>query len=149
MNLFAALEQAGHEQVCVFQHPDSGLKCLLAIHDSSLGPALGALRMWPYANEADALRHVLGHSAEMTYKAALAGLNLGGGKGVIIGDPESGRNEALLRSLGRYIDSLGGRYIACEDIGTTAQDMELIRLETRHVIGVPTHSGGSGDPSRF
>ncbi len=149
MNLFEAVGRLGHEQVVFFHHRDSGLRCVIAIHSTVLGPALGGLRMWPYANEADAVRDVLRHSTDMTYKAALAGLNLGGAKGVLIGNPETDKSEALFRSLGRFIQSLGGRYITTEDVGTTADDMELIRQETRNVVGVPQLIGGSGDPSRF
>jgi leucine dehydrogenase len=149
MNLFETLGQLGHEQVVFFQHPDSGLKCIIAIHSTLLGPALGGLRMWPYASEADAVRDVLIHSKNMTYKAAIAGLNLGGGKAVIIGNPETHKSEALLRALGRYIHSLGGRFIVAEDVGTNVDDMEMIRQETRHVVGVHQVNGGSGDPARF
>jgi leucine dehydrogenase len=114
-----------------------------------LGPALGGVRMWPYANEADALRDVLRQSRDMTYKSAVAGLNLGGAKAVIIGNPETGKSEALFRSLGRYIASLGGRYIAAEDIGTTVHDMDYLPHETEHVVGVHQVYGGSGDPAPF
>jgi leucine dehydrogenase len=149
MNLFEMLGQLGHEQVVFFHHRESGLKCVIAIHSTLLGPALGGLRMWPYASETDAVRDVLKHSKNMTYKAAIAGLNLGGGKAVIIGNPETDKSEALLRALGRYINSLGGRFIVSEDVGTNVEDMELIRHETRHVVGVHHVNGGSGDPARF
>ena len=149
MNLFELVSQSGHEQVVFFQHRESGLKCVIAIHNTLLGPALGGLRMWPYASEADAVRDVLRQSKNMTYKAAIAGLNLGGGKAVVIGDPENDKSEALLRALGRYINSLGGRFIVSEDVGTTVEDMELIRHETRYVVGVHQVNGGSGDPARF
>lgn len=148
MNLLETVSRLGHEQVVFFQHRESGLRCIIAIHSTLLGPALGGLRMWPYANEADAVRDVLRHSTDMTYKAAIAGLDVGGAKAVLIGNPESDKSEALFRALGRFIQSLGGRYIASEDVGTTSEDMELIRLETRHVVGVPESNGGSGDPSR-
>src|SRR5689334_16570801 len=149
MNLFEMLGQLGHEQVVFFHHRESGLKCVIAIHNTLLGPALGGLRMWPYASETDAVRDVLRHSKNMTYKAAIAGLNLGGGKAVIIGNPETHKTEALLRALGRYINSLGGRFIVSEDVGTNVEDMDLIRQETRHVVGVHLVNGGSGDPARF
>jgi leucine dehydrogenase len=149
MNLFEAVGRLGHEQVVFFHHQDSSLRCVIAIHSTVLGPALGGLRMWPYANEADAVRDVLKHSSDMTYKAAIAGLNLGGAKGVLIGNPETDKSEALFRSLGRFIQSLGGRYITAEDVGTNAEDMEQIRQETGHVVGVPQVNGGGGDPSRF
>src|SRR5687768_14124266 len=149
MNLFEMLGQLGHEQVVFFHHRESGLKCVIAIHSTLLGPALGGLRMWPYASEADAVRDVLRHSKNMTYKAAIAGLNLGGAKAVVIGNPETHKSEAMLRALGRYINSLGGRFIVSEDVGTTVDDMEMIRHETRHVVGVHQVNGGSGDPARF
>ena len=109
MNLFEMLGQLGHEQVVFFHHRESGLKCVIAIHSTLLGPALGGLRMWPYASETDAVRDVLRHSKNMTYKAAIAGLNLGGGNAVIIGNPETHKSEALLRSLGRYPISKAGK----------------------------------------
>lgn len=151
MNLFEMLSRPGHEheQVVFFHHRASGLKCVIAIHSTLLGPALGGLRMWPYASEADAVRDVLRHSRSMTYKASIAGLNLGGGKAVILGDPETHKSEALLRALGRYINSLGGRFIVSEDVGTNVEDMDLIRQETRYVVGVHHVNGGSGDPARF
>lgn len=149
MDLLQTLKDAGHEQLVFFQHAESGLKCVIAIHSTVLGPALGGLRMWPYASEADAIRDVLKHSREMTYKAALAGLSLGGAKAVLIGDPERDKNEALFRSLGRYIGSLGGRFIVAEDVGTTVEDMDLLQEETQHVVGVHQVNGGSGDPSPF
>jgi leucine dehydrogenase len=149
MTLFEAVGRAGHEQVVFFHDRDSNLRCVIAIHSTLLGPALGGLRMWPYANEADAIRDVLKHSAGMTYKAALAGLDLGGGKAVLIGNPETDKSEALLRALGRFIHSLGGRYITAEDVGTTAEDMDILRQETPHVVGVSQVNGGSGEPSRF
>ena len=149
MNLFEMLGQQGHEQVVFFHHRESGLKCVIGIHSTLLGPALGGLRMWPYASETDAVRDVLRHSKSMTYKAAIAGLNLGGGRAVIIGNPETDKSEALLRALGRYINSLGGRFIVSEDVGTNVEDMELIRHETKHVVGVHHVNGGSGDPARF
>lgn len=149
MSLFETVSRLGHEQVVFFHDRDSSLRCVIAIHSTMLGPALGGLRMWPYANEADAVRDVLRHSKDMTYKAAIAGLDLGGAKAALIGNPEIDKSEALFRALGRFIHSLGGRYIAAEDVGTSADDMELIRLETPHVVGVPDTNGGSGDPSRF
>lgn len=149
MNLFESVGRLGHEQVVFFHHSESGLRCVIAIHSTRLGPALGGLRMWPYASEADAVRDVLKHSRGMTYKAAIAGLDVGGAKAVLLGNPETDKSEALFRALGRFIHSLGGRYIASEDVGTNSDDMELIRLETPYVVGVPETNGGSGDPSRF
>jgi leucine dehydrogenase len=149
MQLFDSLRSQGHEQVVFFHHAASGLRCVIAIHNTVLGPGLGGLRMWPYANEDDALRDALRDSKRATYKAALAGLNLGGAKAVLIGNPEADKSEAILRSLGRYIASLGGRYITAEDVGTNVDDMELIRQETKHVVGAHLFNGGSGDPSPF
>ncbi len=148
MELFATVETMGHEQVVFFHSPNNGLKAIVAIHDTTLGPALGGLRMWPYASEAEALKDVLRLSRGMTYKAAVSGLNLGGGKAVLIGDPGT-KNEAMFRALGRFIDSLGGRYITAEDVNTSVQDMDHIFQETDHVVGVHPVHGGSGDPSPF
>ncbi|MCA1798501.1 MAG: leucine dehydrogenase [Xanthomonadaceae bacterium] len=148
MQLFATVETMGHEQVVFFHSPSNGLKAIVAIHDTTLGPALGGLRMWPYASEDEALRDVLRLSRGMTYKAAVSGLNLGGGKAVLIGDPAD-KNEAMFRALGRFIDSLGGRYITAEDVNTNVQDMDYIFQETNHVVGVHPVHGGSGDPSPF
>lgn len=147
MNLFETVGEHGHEQVVFFHHRESGLRCVIAIHSTLLGPAFGGLRMWPYASETDAVRDVLRHSRGMTYKAAIAGLDVGGAKGVLLGNPETDKSEALFRSLGRFIHSLGGRYIASEDVGTNADDMELIRLETPFVVGASEANGGSADPS--
>jgi leucine dehydrogenase len=144
MKLFDTLAEFGHEQVVFFQEPQSGLKCVVAIHSTLLGPALGGCRMWPYASEEDALRDVLRLSQRMTYATAIAGLDLGGGKAVLIGDPETDKSEAALRQLGRAIDSLGGRYVTMEDVGTTTADMDLVHRETDCVVGV---GAARGDPS--
>src|SRR5205814_1327372 len=119
----------------------------VAIHSTRLGPALGGTRFYPYPSEDAALEDVLRLAKGMTYKAAMAGLDLGGGKAVIIGDPRRDRSEALMRAYARFVDSLGGRYITAEDVGTTQADMDLIRRETVHVTGVSRALGGSGDPS--
>lgn len=148
MELFSTLETMGHEQVVFFQHPESGLKAIVAIHNTVLGPALGGLRMWPYRNEQEALIDVLRLSKGMTYKAAVSGLNLGGGKSVIIGDPAL-KSEALFRAFGRFVQSLGGRYVTAEDVNTDVQAMEYIFQETDYVTGVHPVHGGSGDPSPF
>lgn len=145
--LFSNLESAGHEQVMICSRPDVGLKAIIAIHDTTLGPALGGTRMWMYQNEQEAMRDVLRLSRGMTYKAAISGLNLGGGKAVIIGDPQTDKNEHLFRAFGRFVDSLGGRYITAEDVGMTEQEMEWIYSETKYVTGIPKSMGGSGDPS--
>lgn len=149
MTMFENLGESGHEQVVFFHDREIDLRCIVAIHNTVLGPAFGGLRMWPYATEQEALRDVLRLSRAMTYKAAIAGLNFGGGKAVLIGSPETGKSEALFRALGRYIGSLGGRYIVAEDVGTTADDMDLIYQETDRVVGMHRVHGGSGDPSPF
>jgi leucine dehydrogenase len=148
MSVFEAMTANGsHEQVVFCDDKDSGLRAIIAIHDTTLGPALGGTRMWPYKSEAEALRDVLRLSRGMTYKAASAGLNLGGGKAVIIGDPRTDKSEALFRVFGRFVESLNGRYITAEDVGTSVHDMEYIFMETKYVTGVAPAHGGSGDPS--
>lgn len=145
--LFGKLQNYEHEQIVVCSEPNIGLKAIIAIHDTTLGPALGGVRMWPYNNEEEAIRDVLRLSRGMTYKAAISGLNLGGGKAVIIGDPRTEKTEALFRAFGRYVDGLGGRYITAEDVGIDVQNMEWVRMETKYVTGLPKAIGGSGDPS--
>jgi len=149
MNLLEIIAEQGHEQITHFSDPATGLKCIIGIHSSVLGPAIGGLRMWPYAVEDDALHDVLKASRAMTYKASLAGLNLGGGKAVLIGDPEKDKTEALLRSVGRCVGSMASRFIVAEDVGTTVDDIDCVRLETDRVAGVHPVNGGSGDPSPF
>jgi leucine dehydrogenase len=136
-----------YEQVVFCQDEASGLRAIVAIHSTRLGPSLGGTRFHPYATEDDALDDVLRLARGMTYKAAAAGLDLGGGKAVILGDPKVVKTEALLRTYGRFVDSLAGRYITAEDVGTTQADMDMIRRETRSVTGVSRSLGGSGDPS--
>jgi leucine dehydrogenase len=145
--IFETLDTSGHEQVVFCHNPDAGLKAIIAIHSTVLGPALGGVRMRQYADSNLALTDALRLSRTMTYKNALAGLSVGGGKAVIIGDCDQDKSEVLFRSFGRYVDSLGGRYITAEDVGTTTSDMEMIRRETRWALGVPVPEGGSGDPS--
>jgi len=145
--LFAELSERSHEQIVFCSQPESGLKAIIAIHNTTLGPALGGVRMWPYESEEAAVRDVLRLSRGMTYKAAISGLNLGGGKAVIIGDPHKDKSEAMFRAFGRYVDSLGGRYITAEDVGIDVQDMEWVFSETKYVTGIPKALGGSGDPS--
>lgn len=145
--LFGKLNKYEHEQVVICSEPEIGLKAIIAVHDTRLGPALGGVRMWPYDNEQEAIRDVLRLSRGMSYKAAISGLNLGGGKAVIIGDPRTDKNEYLFRAFGRYVDTLGGRYITAEDVGIEVQDMEWVRMETKYVTGLPKAIGGSGDPS--
>jgi len=147
MQLLKKMQAYGHEEVTFWFDKESGLKAIIAIHDTTLGPALGGTRMWPYGSEAAALRDVLRLSAGMTYKAAVAGLDLGGGKAVIIGDPARDKSEALFRSFGRFVNSLNGRYITAEDVGTNVEDMVQVRQETCFVTGLPSSKGGSGDPS--
>lgn len=146
--MFAELELYGHEQVVFCSDPQVGLRAIIAIHNTTLGPALGGTRMWPYSTDGEALTDVLRLSRGMTYKAAVAGLNLGGGKAVILGDPNTQKTEMLFRSYGRFVETLRGRYITAEDVGTTVRDMEWIRMETRYVTGVGGE-GGSGDPSPY
>lgn len=145
--LFSDVETGGHEQVVICSRPEAGLKAIIAVHDTTLGPALGGTRMWMYKNEQEAMRDVLRLSRGMTYKAAISGLNLGGGKAVIIGDSHTDKNENLFRAFGRFVDSLGGRYITAEDVGMSERDMEWIYSETKYVTGIPKSMGGSGDPS--
>ncbi len=147
MNIFQDLESNGHEQVILCSSREFGLRAIIAIHDTTLGPALGGTRMWTYASDGDALQDALRLSRGMTYKAALAGLNLGGGKAVIIGDPRKDKTEILFRMYGRFIEGLGGRYITAEDVGTSVREMEWVRMETRYVTGIDKALGGSGDPS--
>ena len=145
--IFKEIINRGHEQVSYFHDPTLGLKGIVAIHNTVLGPALGGCRMWNYKSEQDALIDVLRLSKGMTYKAAIAGLNLGGGKAVIIGDPKADKSEELFRSFGRFIEGLGGRYITAEDVGTSIKDMDYVRMETKYVTGISKSLGGSGDPS--
>ena len=148
MPIFDEITSQEHEQVVFCHDKSTGLKAIIAIHDTTLGPALGGLRMWPYKKEEDALFDVLRLSKGMTYKNAAAGLNLGGGKAVIIGDPKL-KSEALFRSFGRFVQSLGGRYITAEDVNTSTDDMVYVHEETDFVSGLPEYIGGSGDPSPF
>lgn len=136
-----------HEQVVFCQDSATGLKAIIGIHNTTLGPALGGTRMWHYTSHEAAIEDVLRLSRGMTFKAAIAGLNLGGGKAVIIGDSRTQKNEALLRRFGKFVDSLGGKYITAEDVGMGTKDMEYIHMETDHVTGLPEYLGGSGDPS--
>jgi leucine dehydrogenase len=136
-----------HEQVVFCQDNATGLRAIIAVHNTVLGPAVGGTRMWSYAGEAEALTDVLRLSRGMTYKSALAGLNIGGGKAVIIGDSRKDKNEALLRRFGRFVDSLGGKYITAEDVGISVKDMEYVKMETDHVVGLPPYMNGGGDPS--
>ena len=146
---FETLITEGHEEVVFFSDPSCNLKVIVAIHDTTLGPALGGTRMWPYQSIDEAVTDVLRLSKGMTYKAAAAGLNLGGGKAVIIGDPTTDKSEALFRSYGRFIESLNGRYITAEDVNIGVEDIEHVFTETNNVTGVATTHGGSGNPAPY
>jgi leucine dehydrogenase len=147
MEIFEQIGTMGHERVLICSNPDVGLKAIIAVHSTTLGPGLGGVRMWKYGSDEEAMTDALRLSRGMTYKAAAAGLNLGGGKAVIIGDSKTQKSEALFRAFGRYVDSLGGLYITAEDVGTDMEDMEIILSETRWCTGVSPVHGGSGDPS--
>jgi leucine dehydrogenase len=150
MSTFELLSKHGEHEQVVFCHDKSvGLKAIIAIHNTALGPALGGTRMWNYKNEDEALVDVLRLSKGMSYKAAAAGLNLGGGKAVIIGDAKTQKTEGLFRAFGQFVNSLNGRYITAEDVGTCETDMEYIFMETPWVTGIPKDFGGSGDPSPY
>lgn len=145
MDVLEAMEGQGHEQVAFFFDRDTGMRCIIAVHDTTLGPGLGGARMWPFATEAEALTDVLRLSQAMTYKNAMAGLAYGGAKAVIMADPAREKTPGLLRAYARAADSLGGRYITAEDVGTTPEDMEIVMQETRWMLGKPVAAGGSGD----
>ncbi|MEP7112307.1 MAG: Glu/Leu/Phe/Val dehydrogenase dimerization domain-containing protein [Ilumatobacteraceae bacterium] len=135
------------KKLVICNDTDSGLRAVIAIHSTRLGPATGGLRMWTYEREEDAIFDALRLARGMTYKYAAAGVNLGGGKAVIIGDPKKDKTEALMRAMGRFIDQQGGEYITGEDVGTTLDDMETLYSETDHVVTLPVHAGGAGDIS--
>lgn len=147
MDVFDQIHEAHHEQVMFCHDAESGLDSIIAIHDTTLGPALGGTRMWPYRSTHEALIDVLRLSEGMTYKAAVADLELGGGKAVIIGDSKRDKTPELLRAHGRFVDTLGGRYITAEDVGIGVEDMEYVYEKTRHVTGIRSSPQGSGDPS--
>jgi leucine dehydrogenase len=147
LNMFNRLGTFNHEQIVFCQDEATGLKALIAIHNTVLGPGLGGTRLWMYDNEESAINDVMRLSRGMTYKASLAGLNLGGAKAVIIGDNKIHKTEALMRKFGRFVENLHGKYITAEDVGTTTKDMEYIKMETDHVVGLPESMGGGGDPS--
>ena len=143
----ATAARGGHEQVVFCQDPQTGLRAIIAIYSTALGPALGGTRFFPYPTEDAALADVLNLSRAMAYKNALADLDLGGGKAVIIGDPAKHKSEALLRAYGRFVESLGGRYITACDIGTFSDDMDVVARECRYVTGRTLLNGGGGDSS--
>ncbi len=144
MEIFELMAQHGHEQLVFCSEPAAGYRGIIAIHDTTLGPALGGTRFWHYASDEEAIVDALRLAKGMTYKAAVAGLNLGGGKSVIIGDNRLARREMIFRAHGRFVESLHGRYITAEDVGTSVEDMEFVHMETDYVTGI---AGGSGDPS--
>src|SRR5215210_5106205 len=144
MKLFDTIAGMGHEQLVVCNDTSAGYRGIIAIHSTTLGPALGGTRFWNYASDEDAIVDALRLARGMTYKNAVAGLNLGGGKSVIIGDNRTPDREGLFRAHGRLVESLGGRYITAEDVGTSTSDMDFVHLETNHVAGL---AGKSGDPS--
>ncbi len=143
------LSVPGYERVVRGVDRSCGLHAIIAVHDTTLGPALGGLRMWPYASEEEALFDVKRLSRGMTFKSAVARTGLGGGKAVMIGDPKKIKSEALYLSMGRLVDSLGGKYITAEDVNTSVADLEIIRRATKHVTGLEKKDGGSGNPSPY
>ncbi len=144
LKLFDTIAEMGHEQVVVCHDKASGYRGIIAVHDTTLGPALGGTRFWSYATDEEAIVDALRLSRGMTYKNAVAGLNLGGGKSVIIGDNRTPNREMIFRAHGRFVDSLGGRYVTAEDVGTSTGDMDFVHMETDYVAGL---AGASGDPS--
>jgi leucine dehydrogenase len=144
MEIFELIETHEHEQVLFCYEPAAGYRGIIAIHNTTLGPALGGTRFWNYASDREAVIDVLRLARGMTYKAAVAGLNLGGGKAVMIGDPKVKRREMLFRAHGRFVETLKGRYITAEDVGTSVEDMDYVHMETEYVTGL---AGRSGDPS--
>ncbi len=147
VKFFDQLSTYDHENLVFCQDKHTGLRAIIAIHNTVLGPGLGGTRMWAYKNDVEAITDVLRLSRGMTYKAAISGLNLGGAKAVIIGDAATQKSEALMRKFGRFVENLNGKYITAEDVGTTTLDMEYINMETSHVVGLPESMGGGGDPS--
>lgn len=147
MRVFDRISGDDYEQVVFCHDRATGLRAIVVIHSTRLGPALGGTRFYPYDDEDQALEDVIRLARAMTYKAAAAGLDLGGGKAVILGDPHIVKNEQLLASYGRFVEALGGRYVTAEDVGTNQDDMDVIRRETRFVAGTSPEHGGSGDPS--
>jgi len=144
MKLFDTLAEMGHEEIVMCSDPSVGYKGILAVHSTKLGPALGGTRFWQYATDEDAITDALRLSRGMTYKNAVAGLHLGGGKSIIIGDNKTRNREKIFRAHGRFVQTLGGRYITAEDVGTSTKDMSYVQMETKHVAGL---AGKSGDPS--
>jgi leucine dehydrogenase len=144
-SVFAYMENYDYENLLLCQDKALNFKAIIAMHDTTLGPATGGCRMWQYEGEMDAIEDALRLARGMTYKYAAAGVNLGGGKAVILGDPYRKDREPIFRALGKFINRLGGKYITGEDVGTTLNDMEYIRMETEYVVTLPTYLGGAGD----
>src|SRR5919109_2387778 len=144
MKLFDTIASMGHEQVVLCHDDSAGYRSIIAIHSTTLGPALGGTRFWNYASDEEAIVDALRLARGMTYKNAVAGLNLGGGKAVIIGDNRTANREMIFRAHGRFVETLGGRYITAEDVGTSTADMDFVHMETDYVTGL---AGRSGDPS--
>tara|TARA_Y100001954_G_scaffold160228_1_gene170071 strand:+ start:859 stop:1950 length:1092 start_codon:yes stop_codon:yes gene_type:complete len=147
--IFNLITNGEHEQVLFCYDKPTGLKAIIAVHSTVLGPSLGGTRIWNYQNDQEALVDVLRLSRGMTYKAAISGLNLGGGKAVIIGDATKIKSPEFWKRYGQFVESLGGRYITAEDVNTTVGDIEIVASQTKHVSGLPLEKGGSGDPSPF
>lgn len=147
--VFEMIQPMEHEQVMYFNDKETGLKGIIGVHNTVLGPSLGGCRIWNYDNESDALWDVLRLSRGMTFKSSISGINLGGGKAVIIGDHKIKRDEAFWRRFGRFVDSLNGKYITAEDVGTSTDIMSIVMQETKYVTGKPVSAGGTGDPSPF
>jgi len=143
------IHMPGYDQIASFNDSETGLKAYIAVHSTALGPSMGGVRMYPYGTEGAALKDVLQLSRAMTYKTAAAGLQIGGGKSVIVGDPSRDKSPELWKAFGACLESFGGRYIAGEDMGTTPEDMDEIARTTRHVMGKSTASGGLGDPAPY
>lgn len=147
MKVLDYMEQHGFEELTIGTDPAVGLRAFIAIHDTTLGPACGGVRIWPFKSEEEAVQDVLHLARAMTYKSAAAGLHLGGGKALVMADPHTGKSEALMRALGRFTDTLGGRFLVTEDVGCEPRDLEYIAQETEHLVGLPVNMGGSGDSS--
>src|SRR5512133_1266717 len=144
MQIFDTMSEMGHEQIAICHDKSAGYRGIIAIHDTTLGPALGGTRFWNYASDEEAIVDALRLARGMTYKNAVAGLNLGGGKSVILGDNRTANRELIFRAHGRFVESLGGRYVTAEDVGTSTADMDFVHMETDYVSGL---AGRSGDPS--
>ncbi|PIB33959.1 leucine dehydrogenase [Reichenbachiella sp. 5M10] len=149
VSIFSDIESMNHEQVVLCHDKETGLKAIIAIHNTVLGPSMGGTRMWHYATDQEAMTDALRLSRGMTLKNSIAGLNIGGGKAVIIGEASQLKNEALMRRFGKFVHSLGGKYYTAEDVNMTTRDMEYIRMETPYVTGLPDYMGGAGDPSPY